>query len=286
MANSLKETMNTMRETDVVGYEIQSHNVKPAGMWNAGGDDYDAISASISDAIEHCMERVAPRPLERVLDVATGTGWAARLAASVGAHVTGVDIADELLAAADRKTRDAGLDVDYRIGDAEALPFADACFDAVVSTFGVMFVRRPEAAAREMARVCRPGGRVALTAWTPDSTIAGYFEVFKRYMPEQPAPPPPSPFAWGSRERMCELMGHAFDLRFETGCSMMRVPDEEAAWMLFVTGYGPVKALWKSLDPERRARLKQDFCDFHPPFRTELGVALPREYMVAVGTRR
>ncbi len=286
MLKSLTETLAAESETRVAGYAIQPHNLRPASVWSAGGDDYDAISASISDAIEHCVDRIAPRPLERVLDVATGTGWAARLAASVGAHVTGIDIADDLLAAADRRTREAGLDVRYQVGDAESLPVSDASFDAVISTFGVMFVRRPEEAARELARVCRPGGRMALTAWTPDSTIAGYFQVLRRYMPEPPVPAPPSPFAWGSRERLRELLEEAFDLRFETGCSVMRVPDEAAAWTLFVTGYGPLKTLHASLDPERQAQLRQDFMGFHTPYRTELGVALPREYVVAVGDRR
>ena len=265
--------------------QIQPHNLKPAGVWSSGGGAYNEISRQIASALAHCARRLDARPGEMVLDVATGTGWTSRLVAEQGAVVTGVDIAAELLAAA-RARVPPRLALDYKIGDAEALPFADATFDAVISTFGVMFASRPETAAGEIARVCRKGGRMAITTWKPDSTVFGMFQVMRGYMPPPPNPAPPSPFAWGSRERMTELFGNAFDLAFEDGETVSYERDGAAVWDVFVNGYGPTKALAAALDPARHAALRDDFIAFHERHRGPLGVAMPRQYLVTVGTRR
>ena len=265
---------------------IRPHNLKAAATWDAGGEAYEGISATIADAIDHCVLRLDPRPGERVLDVATGTGWAARRVAARGASVVAVDLGAELLDAARRATSQAQLDIEYRVADAEQLPFEDESFDAVISTFGVMFARDSEAVAAELARVCRRGGRLGLTTWPQDGTIAGFFAVMKPYMPEPPSPPPPSPFEWGSKDRLRQLLGDAFDLRFETGTTVLRVPSGRAVWELFATGYGPTKALAASLDPERRASLERDFIAYHEGFQTELGIAMPRDYLVTIGVRK
>jgi ubiquinone/menaquinone biosynthesis C-methylase UbiE len=145
---------------------------------------------------------------------------ASRAVAKRGARVIGADIAADLVAAAQERAKAEGLDIDYCVGDAEKLPFADGEFDAVISTCGVMFASRPEAAAAELARVTRKGGRVALTTWLPDSNLFKMFLVMKPHMPPPPNPAPPSPFAWGTAERVRELLGSAFDLRFERGTSI------------------------------------------------------------------
>ena len=150
---------------------IQPHNLKAAMTWNSGGSAYDRVSATTADAIEHCVLRLDPHPGEHVLDVATGTGWAARLFAARGATVVGIDLGADLITAASATVAQAGLKIDFRVADAEKLPFANHSFDAVLSTFGVMFVRDPEAAAAELARVCRKGGRVGLTTWPADGRL-------------------------------------------------------------------------------------------------------------------
>jgi SAM-dependent methyltransferase len=265
---------------------IQPHNQKPASVWSSGGAHYDDTSRGIADSIEHCVLRLAPQPGERILDLATGTGWTSRLVARRGARVTGADIAADLLAAATERAKAEGLDIDYRLGDAEQLPFEDGAFDAVVSTCGVMFASRPEAAAAELARVCRKGGRVALTTWLSDGNLFKMFQVMRPYMPPPPSPAPPSPFEWGRAERIKELLGGAFDLKLEKGVSYYREPSGEAAWNTFSTGYGPTKSLAGSLDEARRADLRRDFIAFHDGFPTELGVCVPREYWLTVGVRR
>ena len=189
------------------------------------------------------------------------------------------------MAAAAERAKAEGLDVEYRVGDSESLPFADGEFDAVISTCGVMFATRPEAAAAELARVCRPGGRIALTTWLSDSNLFKVFLVMKPYMAPPPTPTPPSPFEWGKTERIRELLSWDFDLKFEKGISYYREPSGEAAWETFSTGYGPTKSLVGTLDEARRAELKRDFVAFHDGFSTELGICVPREYWVTLGVR-
>jgi SAM-dependent methyltransferase len=265
---------------------IQPHNRRSAAVWSSGGAAYEEISRQIASALDHCVRRVDPHAGERILDLATGTGWTSRLLAMRGATVTGVDIAADLLAAAKKNGKSHGLAIEYEVGDAERLRFADASFDAVTSTFGVMFASQPEAVAAEIARVCRKGGRIALTTWRPDSNIFEMFKIMRPYMPQPPSPPPPSPFAWGSCERIKELFAANFDLRFEIGETIYYERNGEAAWEAFVTGYGPTKTLAASLDDRSRGHLKRDFAAFHDTFVTPLGISVPRQYLLTVGTRR
>lgn len=197
---------------------IQQHNERAASVWSAGGADYEEISRGIADAIEHCVRRLDPQPGERILDLSTGTGWTSRLLPRRGATVVGTDIASGLLDTAERRAREERLPIAYRVGDAEDLPFETGAFDAVTSTFGIMFAARPEAAAAELARVCRTGGRIAITTWLSDSTLVDMFAVMKHYMPPSAAPAPPSPFEWGRTDRIRELLGGAFRCASRRAC--------------------------------------------------------------------
>jgi len=264
---------------------IQPHNLKAAANWNSGGMAYDRISETIADAIEHCVIRLAPQSGEYVLDIATGTGWAACRLAAQGAKVTGVDLDADLIDAAKIRAGEIGLTINFQVGDVEKLPFTDQSFDAVVSAFGIMFASNPEVAATELARVCKQGARAALIAWLPEDSIDGLFRVMKPYM-TLPAVSPPSPFEWGDRQRVQQLLGKSFDLRFEIGTTVLRLPDGAAAWDLFVTGYGTTKSLAASLDNEKREKLRRDFIAYHESFTSELGIAMPRKYLLAVGTRK
>jgi ubiquinone/menaquinone biosynthesis C-methylase UbiE len=265
---------------------IQAHNQRSATVWSSGGAAYDRISRGIADSIEHAVVRLNPQPGERILDLATGTGWTSRSLARRGAEVVGVDIAADLLTAAREFAAHEQLPIDYRLGDAEALPFETGSFDAVISTYGVMFAGRPDAAAAEIARVVRPGGRVVLTTWLPDSNVFKMFLVMKSFMAAPPQPAPPSPFEWGKEERVSELLGEHFDLRFERGTSMYREPGGQHAWDTFVNGYGPTRMLAASLDEDKRAALQRDFVAFHDGFVDALGVTVPRGYLVTLGVRR
>jgi SAM-dependent methyltransferase len=267
---------------------VQAHNLKSQAVWNSAGGRYDEISRSIADAIEHAVERLRPEAGDRILDLATGTGWGSRAIArrSPAIKVTGADIADAMLDHARREAAKEGLAIEYRQADAESLPFADQSFDGVLSTFGVMFVGRPEAAAAELARVIRPGGRVVLATWKHDGNIFEMFGVLKKFMPPPPQPPPPSPFAWGKQERLRELLGASFDLEFEEGASVYRYADGKQAWNLFVQHYGPCKTLASNLDDARRLELERDFTAWHETFKGALGYEQPRQYVITRGRRR
>jgi SAM-dependent methyltransferase len=260
---------------------IRPENEKAARTWGAGGDAYDRISRQIGDAIAHAVDRLDPQPGQRVADVATGTGWGARLMAACGAEVTASDLSEEVVEAA--RTR-GSENIDYHAADAEALPYDDAAFDGVISTFGVMFCAEPERAAAELARVTRPGGRLALATWTPDGAIREMFKVIVGHMPAPPTAA--SPFAWGDTERLVELLGDDFDLGFEEATVYYRDRDGAAAWDAFSTGYGPVKALAGVLDDEARERFRDDFVALYERYRTGAGILIPREYVITVGTRR
>jgi SAM-dependent methyltransferase len=261
---------------------IQPHNQQAAAAWGAGGRDYDKISESVSDAIEHLVRRILPQPGERFLDIATGTGWTARRLAAHGATVVGIDLGAGVVEAA----KALAPSIDFRVGDAEALEFENESFDGVTSTFGIMFAARPEDAARELTRVCKKGGRIGLVTWQPGGAVEGFFSVMRPYLPPAPSPAPPSPFEWGRPEGVRARLGNAFDLKFETGTTTLRVPSGQAAWDLFIAGFGPTKTVAASLEPQRRAEFTRDFIEYHERFRGELGIALPREYFVTVGVTR
>ncbi|MDH5394597.1 MAG: class I SAM-dependent methyltransferase [Gammaproteobacteria bacterium] len=133
---------------------------------------HDRFSEDFSDALQHCVRRLNPKPDEWVLDVATGTGGSARLAATKGCRVIGLDYSEVLIKAARTLALDRHLNIQFDVGDAQQLPYADQSFDAVMSTFGVMFAAKPELVASELARVCKPGGRLALAVWHSDCTLA------------------------------------------------------------------------------------------------------------------
>ena len=165
---------------------VLAHNERAAATWGSGGRAYERISELSADALRHVVDRLLPQPGERVVDVATGTGWTVRLLADCGAVVSAVDIGDGLIEAAKRMAPE----IDFRVGDAEALPFGDQSFDAVSSTFGVMFVAQPEAAARELARVCRKGGRIGLATWVRREELRACSPSCAGTCPHRPAPHP------------------------------------------------------------------------------------------------
>ena len=250
-------------------------------MW--GNGPYQRITETITDIHDVVVERLAPQEGDRWLDLACGTGAVAEQAAAAGADVTGIDLAPVLIETARERATELGLEIDYAVGDAENLDVADASFDKVSSTCGIMFAPDHEAVAGELARITKPGGRIALANWTPTGGLAKMFKVMAPYMP---APPPSSPFDWGDEARVTELLGDAFELDLEEHVSTLRVPSGEAYWELFSTSYGPTKTLADGLG-DRREDLHRDWVEFFESnYRDNGEIAHTREFLLVLGTRR
>jgi ubiquinone/menaquinone biosynthesis C-methylase UbiE len=252
-----------------------------------GNAPFEEVADTIADIHRIVVDALQPAEGMRWLDVACGTGDLAELAAAAGADVSGVDFAPPLIETAKRRAAERGFDIDYSVGDAENLEFEDASFDVVSSTFGVMFAPNHEAAAGELARVTRPGGRLGLATWTPDGGIGGMFRLMAQFQP----PPPEGagmPLDWGRPEHVQELLGHAFDLQIEERTSTFEMPSAEDYWTKFSPAFGPVKTLLETLDEEGRRNVHDTFVGWlEDNFASADGsIAHRREYLLITGTRR
>jgi SAM-dependent methyltransferase len=175
-----------------------------ADFWTLG--DYSRIAELIAAMGPALVHAAGVAPGQRVLDVGAGTGNATLPAAAAGAQVVGTDIAPELMAVGERAARARDLAVDWRVADAQALPFPDGAFDVVLSVVGAMFAPDHEATARELLRVCRPGGTIAMANWTPEGEVGRFFRILARYGPPHPGP---APTAWGDPATVARLLAPA-----------------------------------------------------------------------------
>lgn len=219
-------------------------NLKAA--WMAG--DFGQIAAYAAHEGEEFVERLGLRPGVRVLDVACGTGNTAIPAARAGAKVSGVDIAPNLLEQARKRAAAEGLNVQFREGDAEELPYGDGEFDAVISMFGAMFAPRPERVAAELARVVKSGGLLAMANWTPEGFVGKSFQVTARMLP--PPAGVPAPVLWGSeetvRQRLSPFASSLKLVRQKVKFSYPFGPRQVVA--LFREYFGPTKTAFARLD--------------------------------------
>ena len=238
-------------------------------------------AAPVHDAL---VERLQPRAGERWLDVASGTGAVALRAARAGASVSALDLSPRMVATAEQLARRERLSIDFRVGDAERMPYAAGSFDVVTSAQGVMFALDHAAAARELARVCRPGGRLGLTVLACVRDSEDLFELWARFTAS--AAWSPDPLAWGRERYLEELLGDAFELETERRNAALRGRSGEDLWRLHAASCGPIKLLAESLDPGRRAELRDAFVTYYERYRTRVGVSAPREFLLVIGRRR
>jgi ubiquinone/menaquinone biosynthesis C-methylase UbiE len=221
--------------------------LRQRALWASG--DFSDIARMVEDTGEVVVDAADPQPGQDVLDVATGTGNAAIPAAQRGARVTGLDITPELLEAGRARAREADLEIEWIEGMAEALPFADASFHAVTSAFGTMFAPNHRQTAAEMARVCRPGGTIAVIAWTPQGMQGQMFVTMARHMPPPPEGFEP-PILWGVEDHMRSLLGDWVEhIRFEHHTTTFEADSPEAFVDYLERALGPIILAKRALEP-------------------------------------
>jgi ubiquinone/menaquinone biosynthesis C-methylase UbiE len=251
--------------------------------WASG--DYAVVGTTLQIVGETLAEAADVRAGERVLDVAAGNGNATLAAARRYADVTSTDYVDALLDKGRERARAEGLPVTFRVADAEALPFADASFDVVLSTFGVMFAPDHVSAAREMRRVVRPGGRIGLANWTPDGFIGRVFKVIGVHVAPPAGVKPPA--LWGTLAHLATLFDvapqqiHAerkfFNFRYRSAAHFIDV---------FRTYYGPTHKAFLALDVQRQQALERDLEALLEGMNVAgpSSLVIPSEYLEAVVT--
>jgi len=252
--------------------------------WASG--DFAMVAAHVTLVGELLCEAVDLRPGEKVLDVATGSGNTAMAAARRFCDVTGIDYVPSLLERARERAAAERLQIGFRDGDAESLPFPDESFDVVLSTFGAMFAPNQEQAASELLRVCRPGGKIGLASWTPDGFIGEIFLATGRHMPPPPGLKPP--FRWGTEQGLRELFGERVgSLECERREFVFRYRSPQHWLEFFRTYYGPTLKAFEALDPAGQEALARDLTEVLKRFDQSGGEMLkvPGEYLEVVATR-
>jgi SAM-dependent methyltransferase len=257
---------------------------RQAASWGAA--PFERVTETFADFHDRLIARLASRPGETWLDVATGTGPLALRAARAGATVVGVDLAPSLIATACQLAAAAGLAIPFEVGDCERLAHRAASFDVVVSSFGTIFAPDHAAVVAELARVCRPGGKLGLAGWRPGGGAARMAEVVMSFQASPPVPGVGNPFDWGREEYVGSRLDDAFELEFVAGDSPQVAPSAESVWDLYVTSAGPVKALASALPPDRRDALRRAFVSLVDRHRDQNGIRFPREYLLVLGRRR
>lgn len=254
-------------------------------VWGAG--DFGVIGTKILMVSETLCEAIDLRTGERVLDVACGHGNTALAAARRSALATGLDLVPALLERAKERAAAERLDVAWREGDAQELPFHDGAFDVVLSTFGVMFAPDQARAAVELLRVCRPGGRIGLACWTPEGFVGELFRTISRHVPPTPGVPPPT--RWGTEDGLASLLGRGVaGLSVRRQVVNQRYGSPEHYLEVFRTWFGPVKQAFAALDMDGQAALAREFLALLRRHDVSGGTSLvvPSEYLEVVATRR
>lgn len=253
--------------------------------WASG--DFSRIGSRIQIVGENLCAAVDPHAGHRVLDVAAGNGNAALAAARCDCEVIATDYVPALLANAAQRALADGLVLETRVADAEHLPFPDGSFDAVLSTFGVMFAPNQDRAAAELVRVCRPGGKIGLASWTPDGYIGELFRVMSGFVP-----PPPglrSPMEWGTQARIDEMFGpHALAISLQLKPCVFRYRSPEHNVEFFRTYYGPTLKAFAALPEDTKPGLAKALADLARSHnRADDGtMVVDAEYLEAVIVKR
>ena len=277
-----------MATTVSVGTKVEADRfsaikARQQATWASG--DFAVIGTTLQIVGELLSEAADVRAVHRVLDVAAGNGNATLAAARRFASVTSTDYVPALLERGRQRADAEGLaNVHFQVADAEALPYPDASFDVVLSTFGVMFAPDHERAAAEMLRVCRPAGRIGLASWTPAGFIGQLFRLVAGYVP--PAPGVQSPLLWGSEAHVRALFPGAEKIEHTARSFAFRYKSPEHWVQVFRSYYGPTHMAFLALDADRQAALESDLLALlRSSSRGGEGLVVDGEYLETVITK-
>lgn len=267
--------------------EIAQMKQQARATWAAG--DFDAVVPFIWEAGGAAADGVACGPGDRVLDIAAGSGNAAIQVAMGGAEVVASDLTPELFDPGRRRAAEHGVELDWVEADAEALPFEDASFDAAVSTFGIMFAPRQSVAAAELARVVRPGGRIALASWRPAGFVGEMFATVASFT-NPPPPPEGPPVRWGTEEGAHALLDEAFEITCEPRTLYQRYDGSvDEMTDFFMDRFGPMVMARRALEPQGRWEdLLSAYRELTRRWNTagDGAAAIPADFLLVTGTRR
>lgn len=256
---------------------------KQQATWNSG--DYGRIGVTLQIAGEQLCEAMDTRSGSTVLDVAGGNGNVSLAAARRFCRVICTDYVEHLLQQSRERAAAEGLALDHQFADAEDLPFTDASFDNIVSTYGVMFAPNQARSSAEMLRVCKPGGKIGLANWTPDGFIGQLLKTVSAYVP--PPAGVSSPVQWGTNKFIEQHFAQAANVQINSRCFTFRYESPEHWLDVFATYYGPTHKALEALNDEQGRRLKDDILTLIASFnRADDGtMVVPSDYLEIVITK-
>src|SRR6516162_10047768 len=258
--------------------DLGTVKTRQQGAWSSG--DYAIVGTTLQIVGEALCEALDLRAGQKVLDVAAGNGNVSLAAARRWCNVVSTDYVPALLERGRARAAADGLTIAFQEADAETLPFADGSFDAVVSTFGVMFTPHQERAAAELLRVCKSGGRIGLANWTPEGFIGQLFKTLGKYLP--PPAGVRSSTLWGTRERLTEMFGPAsVSIKTQPRYFNFRYRTPEHFVDVFKSYYGPMLKAFAALEPEKQTALRSDLLSLIARMNkaTDLTMVVPSEYL-------
>jgi ubiquinone/menaquinone biosynthesis C-methylase UbiE len=274
---------SAMQANPAAELDLNALKSRQQGAWSSG--DYAIVGTTLQIVGEELCEALDIRAGQSVLDVAAGNGNATLAAARRWCHVVSTDYVPSLLERGRARASADGLSVEFKEADAEALPFADAAFDAVVSTFGVMFTPNQDRAATELLRVCKSGGKIGLANWTPEGFIGQLFKTLGKYLP--PPAGAKSPALWGTKARIEEMFTGS-DIQIARRHFVFRYRSAEHFVEIFKTYYGPVLKAFAALDSTGQDGLKRDILALIATMNRSADetMVVPSEYLEIVVTKR
>jgi len=270
---------------DTAQPDLAALKTRQQSTWSSG--DYAVVGTTLQIVGEQLCEALDVRAGQKVLDVAAGNGNATLAAARRWCDVTSTDYVPALLSRGRERAAAERLKIEFQEADAEALPFPDAAFDVVMSTFGVMFTADQDKAAAELTRVCKHGGKIGLANWTPDGFIGQIFKTIGKHLP--PPAGVKSPALWGTKARIEEMFGaEASSIRCEPRHFVFRYRSPEHWMQVFKTYYGPLLKAFGALEPAAQTALTADITAQIDKFNRsgDSTMVVPSEYMEIVITRR